>query len=66
MGILMGSVHMLTRIIYDIFYGLPTTLADMLWMITYYLSDIVTAFIMYVVALFIFMKHNDKHNLEKL
>ena len=66
MGILMGSVHMLTRIIYDIFYGLPTTLADALWMITYYLSDIVTAFIMYVVALFIFMKYNEKHNPEKL
>ena len=66
MAILMGTVHMLTRIIYDLFIGLPTSLADALWMVTYYLSDIVSAFIMYVIALFLFMKYNDKYDSSKL
>ena len=64
MGILMGAVHMLTRIVYDLFIGLPSSLVDALWMITYYISDIITAFIMYVIALFMFMKYNDKCNLS--
>ncbi len=60
MGAVMGGVHMGTRVIYDLFYGLPTSLADALWMITYYVSDIVSAVVMYAIALFIFMKLNDK------
>jgi hypothetical protein len=60
MGAIMGGVHMLTRIIYDLFYGLPTSLSDAMWMVTYYLSDVVSGFIMYTVALFIFMRLNSK------
>ena len=40
--------HLFSRLYYDIFfYGFPTDTADVLWMVFYYVSDIVTFFIGY-------------------
>ena len=64
MAIIMGSIHIASRIIYDLYYGLPSTLVDLLWMVTYYLSDVVSALIMYLIAIFFFVKLNEKDNAE--
>lgn len=49
-----AGVQLVTRVIYDIFYGLPTGLLDLLWMIVYYLSDFANVLIGYlVIALFL-------------
>ncbi len=43
-------VLIVSRIIYDIDYGLPSDLTDAMWMITYYLLDIVRGAIYYIVS----------------
>ena len=65
MAMIMGGVHMATRIIYDVFYGLPSSFVDALWMAIYYFSDVVSAFVMYAIAIFYFMKLHDKENQSK-
>jgi hypothetical protein len=45
------------RAIYDIaFYGVVRDLADLLWMISYYLADIISLFVGYFVMLLFFNK----------
>ncbi len=45
-----GSVQILYRIYYDVaFIGAPTGTVDLLWMITYYLSDLLMILIGYIV-----------------
>lgn len=56
---IMSLVKISTRIIYDLFIGLPDSLPETMWMITYYLSDLLIIVIMYVVALFVFMCQNE-------
>jgi len=50
-GILLSASRMLTRLLYDLNVGLPSDLADLLWMILYYLSDILIGVIFYSLAL---------------
>ncbi len=50
-GVIPAAVQMLSRIIYDISYGAPTSGIDLMWMIVYYVSDILCAFIGYLVIL---------------
>ena len=45
-----AGVQLLTRLIYDVSYGLPKDLPDLLWMIVYYLSDIIFVLIGYLVS----------------
>ena len=46
-----SAFHMLSRIIYDLSYGAPTGLADLLWIVTGYLMDALSVLIGYVVML---------------
>lgn len=39
-AVLPAAVRVLSRIIFDLFYGAPTDLLDLLWMTTYYLLDL--------------------------
>ncbi|MBE6597209.1 MAG: hypothetical protein E7641_06010 [Ruminococcaceae bacterium] len=55
-GAILSFVRIATRIIYDIFIGLPSTLSDAVWMITYYISDLLILVIVYALSLYTFAK----------
>ena len=50
-AVIPSAFRMISRIIYDLAYGAPTGLADLLWIITGYLLDILSVLIGYVVML---------------
>lgn len=53
MGLIPAGLKMITRIIYDISYGAPTDGVDLMWMIVYYVIDILCAVVGYLVILFL-------------
>ncbi len=53
-GILLSSVKILSRIIFDLYYGAPTTLSETLIMVIYYLSDILIGVLVYAAMFWIF------------
>lgn len=59
-GIVLSAIKIVTRILFDIAYGAPTTLADALWMIAYYVSDILIAVIVYAISVYMFTHFNSK------
>lgn len=61
-GILLSSIKVLTRIIYDFGYGAPTSILDLLRMIVYYLSDLLICVIIYLFSLLLFMHFYKKDN----
>ena len=46
------AVRILSRIIYDLYIGLPKSFGDFLWMVTYYLFDLISFLVGYFVILF--------------
>ena len=44
-----AAVQLISRVIYDISYGAPTSIIDLLWMIVSYASDVANLFIGYLV-----------------
>ena len=48
-----AAVQLISRVIYDISYGAPTSTVDLLWMIIYYVSDIANVLIGYLVIVLI-------------
>ena len=44
-----AAVQLISRVIYDISYGAPTSIIDLLWMIVSYTSDVANLFIGYLV-----------------
>ncbi len=52
-GILIALSKIIPRIFYDISYGAPTDLTDLLWMVTYYLSDVLTGAVFAVLSIFL-------------
>ncbi len=59
-GAVLSFARIFTRVIYDLFYGLPTTFSDAVWMITYYISDLLILVIVYAISLYIFSKIDSK------
>ncbi|MBR2622336.1 MAG: hypothetical protein IKC97_08200 [Clostridia bacterium] len=55
-ALLMGAIRVIGRISYDIGYGAPADLSDVLWMILYYTFDILIGVACYFVLLFIVRK----------
>lgn len=49
-----------SRIIYDIVIGLPSDLKDALWMVAYYLLDVVTGVIGYLIMILLIMSFRQK------
>ncbi len=62
-GALLSAVKILTRIIYDINLGAPTSVGDALWMITYYASDVLILVLVYAVSLLLF-SYFEKRDVE--
>ena len=52
-GTMITAINVLQRIIYDLFYGVPTGISDVLTMIAYYLSDIFLGLVIYAGIWFI-------------
>ena len=53
--------RIVSRIIFDIAVGFPTSIPDLLWMIVYYLLDIVTGVVGYLVMVYVIMSIEQKH-----
>ena len=61
-GVLLASIKVLTRVIYDIGYGAPTSIIDLLRMVVYYLSDVLICVVIYLVSLLVIMYFDKKDN----
>lgn len=48
-----SAISLLLRLLYDVRFGFPQSFTDLLWMISYYLSDLLSVLIGYVVILLI-------------
>ncbi len=59
-GIVLSAIKIVTRILFDISLGAPTSVSDTLWMITYYVSDILIAIIVYAISVYMFTHFNAK------
>lgn len=55
-AIVPSAFHMLSRVIYDLAHGAPTGLADLLWIITGYMIDVLSVLIGYIAMLFLLNK----------
>ncbi len=64
-GIILSAAKILSRIRYDIYIGAPTSLADTMWMIAYYASDILIAIIVYAISLYMFAHFEAKEQGDK-
>ncbi len=64
-GMILSAAKLLSRIRYDIFYGAPTSLADGMWMLTYYVSDILIALIVYAISVYMFAHFEGKEQGDK-
>lgn len=53
-GALLAAAKILTRVRYDLAHGAPLGAADTIWMIVYYLSDILIAVLVYAASLLLF------------
>lgn len=53
-GVVIAVSKVLSRAAYDISYGPPRDLTDLLWMILYYLSDLLAGAIFVLILMFIF------------
>ena len=53
-GILLSSAKIISRIIFDLYYGAPGGIAELLIMIAYYLSDILIGVLVYAAMFWIF------------
>ena len=51
-----AGIKFLSRLTYDIGYGLPSGLADLLWMLAGYASDIMSGIIVYLAAIILMKK----------
>lgn len=51
-SVIPAAVRILSRLIYDLFIGLPKSFGDLLWMVTYYLFDLLSFLVGYFVILF--------------
>lgn len=49
----LGGIRVISRILYDISYGAPDSIVDLLWMIAYYVMDIVIGAAAYFVMLYV-------------
>lgn len=61
-GVLLAAIKIATRLVYDFSYGLPQDIIDALWMLAYYISDILICIVVYLISLLIFIKLNKKLN----
>lgn len=51
---------LVSRLIYDLFYGAPQSTYDLVWMILYYFCDILSAFVGYLVIFLIYNKLQER------
>ncbi|MBO5416238.1 MAG: hypothetical protein J6A83_06375 [Clostridia bacterium] len=63
-GIILSLVKIATRVWFDLYIGAPSSAADAMWMVAYYLSDILIALIVYAISLYIFAHFDAKEQRE--
>ena len=63
-AIIVSLSKVLSRIIYDISYGAPTDLSDLIWMIVYYLSDLLVGAIFVLISMHVFKHLTKKETAE--
>ena len=60
LAVLVAGIKIVTRIISDIYYGLPASISEVLVMAAYYLSDLLNGVVFYVLLWFLFNHINKK------
>ena len=53
-GIVLSATKILTRVRFDLSVGAPSAAADVIWMIAYYVSDLLIAVLVYAASLLLF------------
>lgn len=53
-GVLLSAAKILTRIRYDLAHGAPSGAVDTVWMVVYYVSDLLIAVLVYAASLLLF------------
>ncbi len=51
-ALLISAIKVISRLIFDIGYGAPADIVDLLWMLAAYSSDIISGGIVYIVSIF--------------
>jgi hypothetical protein len=59
-GIVLSAIKIVTRLLYDISYGTPSSLVEILWMVFYYSLDMLICPIVYLVSFIITVKHEKR------
>ena len=58
-----AAINLISRIIFDIGYGAPVDVIDLLWMMAGYASDIISGAIVYVISFFVMKKLYKSENI---
>ena len=58
-GAVIAAFKIISRLIYDISYGWPTSLADGLWMFIYYMLDVVVGFAVCLLITYLLMRFDN-------
>ncbi len=61
-GIMLALVKIFSRILYDIYVGFPTTFTDGIWMVVYYVADVLICLVVYLISLLVFARLDKKEN----
>jgi len=61
-GILLATIKVATRVVYDIGYGAPTSALEILRMAVYYLSDVLICAVIYLFSLLVILSIHKKDN----
>lgn len=64
-GALVSVYKIVSRVIYDVSYGAPTSVADALWMLVYYLTDIFVGFAVCLLITYLLMSFDRRENRSK-
>ena len=62
-SLLITSTKLISQIIYDIGYGAPADIIDLLWMIALYLSSIISGVIVYIISFFVMKRLYKSENI---
>jgi len=60
LAVMISGIKIVTRVISDLYYGAPESLAEGLIMIAYYTSDLLNGVIFYTILWFLFSHINKK------
>ena len=61
-AVVISAIKLISRMVFDIGYGLPDGMTDLLWMVAGYASDLLSGVIVYLISIFLIKKLHNKDN----